>query len=264
MDIDGKKTKIPAPPGAGREDEGADHLRQSSHDVPLAESAESVNRSPGEDGQHDDSQAQQTDNDDLPRWRLYLMVLSLGVTNLLIALDTSILGPAIPAITSEFRTLDHIGWYVSAYLLTLMPLQLVLSRLVAFYDPKTFYMLFTLVFEVGSTLCASAPSSPVFVLGRAMAGVGAGGITAGTFAVIGRGTPRRERPRLMACFAALQAVAYTAGPTLSGALTDTYLTVCIMPSIDLSFKLTRTLSGASHFGSTYVSPPSPLVSSTVD
>lgn len=31
-------------------------------------------------------------NEDLPKWRLYLLTFSLGLANLLVALDTSILG----------------------------------------------------------------------------------------------------------------------------------------------------------------------------
>jgi MFS family permease len=95
---------------------------------------------------------------------------------------------------------------------------------VAFYEPKIFYVTSMLVFEVGSIICATSPNSPVFILGRAVAGLGAAGMTAGGFAIIGH-TPMRERPRLMAFFTALQAVAYTSGPTMSGALTDSYLTV---------------------------------------
>ena len=110
------------------------------------------------------------------------------------------------------------------YLLTLMPFQLLFGRLVGFFEPKLFHMLSLLVFEVGSVICATAPGSAVFILGRAVAGFGAAGMTAAGFAIIGH-TPMRERPRLMAFFAALQAVAYTAGPTMSGALTDSHLTV---------------------------------------
>lgn len=105
-----------------------------------------------------------------------------------------------------------------------MPFQLVFGRLVGFYEPKLFYTVFVLGFEVGSILCATSPNSAIFILGRAVAGFGAAGMTAGGFAIIGH-TPMRERPRLMAFFTALQAVAYTSGPTMSGALTDSYLTV---------------------------------------
>jgi predicted MFS family arabinose efflux permease len=36
-----------------------------------------------------------------------------------------------------------------------------------------------LVFVVGSTVCAAAPNSIAFIIGRAVAGVGAGGVLSG-------------------------------------------------------------------------------------
>jgi hypothetical protein len=34
-----------------------------------------------------------------------------------VALDNNIIAVAIPRITNEFHTLNHVGWYGSAYLL---------------------------------------------------------------------------------------------------------------------------------------------------
>ncbi|KXJ90365.1 major facilitator superfamily domain-containing protein [Microdochium bolleyi] len=163
------------------------------------------------------------DEEEIPRWRMYLLTLALGLRSLLAAFDASMLGPALPAITSEFQALDHIGWYTSAYLLAQMPFQLVFSRLAVYYEAKMFNMVALVVFEVGSVLCATAPNSPVFILGRAVSGLGAAGMVAGAFVIIGN-IPMRERPRLLAIFFALQSIALTAGPSLSGALTDSYLT----------------------------------------
>lgn len=105
-----------------------------------------------------------------------------------------------------------------------MPFQLVFSRLAAFFEGKLFNMLALAIFEMGSVICALASNSPVFILGRAISGLGAAGIVAGMFVVINT-IPMRERPRLLAIFFALQSIAFTAGPTLSGVLTDSYLTV---------------------------------------
>lgn len=134
------------------------------------------------------------------------------------------IGPAIPTITSEFGTLDHIGWYTSAYILGSVSCQPFFARLILYYDQKWFYMICVLVLEVGSVICATAPSSPVLLLGRALSGCGAAGITAGAFALVGRLTPLRERPRLLAMFVALQSLAYSAGPTVSGAFTASSVT----------------------------------------
>ncbi len=134
------------------------------------------------------------------------------------------LGPAIPRITSDFHTLDDIGWYTSAYLLAQLSCQPVFGRFFLYFQPKLWYSMFVLVFEVGSVLCATAPNSPAFVLGRAVAGCGAAGILTGSIAIYGDAAPMRERPRGMALIASFQSIAYMSGPVLSGALTGSRLT----------------------------------------
>jgi MFS family permease len=132
--------------------------------------------------------------------------------------------PALPAITTEFHTVDDIGWYSSVYLLVQMSCQPVFGRLLQFYEPKMFYMVSLGIFQIGSIVCATSPSSIALILGRAVAGSGAAGIVTGSLAIFGDSAPMRERPRGMAVIAALQSVAYLAGPILSGALTDSWLT----------------------------------------
>lgn len=46
------------------------------------------------------------------------IILSLFMGTLLVALDQTIIGTAIPTITDEFHSLGDVGWYGSAYLLT--------------------------------------------------------------------------------------------------------------------------------------------------
>lgn len=98
------------------------------------------------------------------------------------------------------------------------------ARLILYYQQKWFYMICVVVLELGSIICATAPSSPVLIFGRAISGCGAAGITAGAFALFGRLTPMRERPRLIAMFTALQSLAYSSGPTISGAFTGSSVT----------------------------------------
>lgn len=54
----------------------------------------------------------------------------------LVALDRTIIGTAIPAITNEFHSVGDIGWYGSAYQLTTAASQLVFGRVYKFYNIK--------------------------------------------------------------------------------------------------------------------------------
>jgi len=51
--------------------------------------------------------------------KLYVLIAALSLAVFLFALDMSILVTAIPLITEKFHSTDDIGWYVSAYMLSL-------------------------------------------------------------------------------------------------------------------------------------------------
>jgi MFS family permease len=131
---------------------------------------------------------------------------------------------AIPHITSDFKTVDDIGWYGSAYLLTQMACQPVFGRVYVYFEPKVIYLTFLLVFEIGSIVCATAPVSIALIIGRAIAGCGAAGMLTGSLAIFARRSPPRRRPRGMAIMAGISSLAMMLGSTVGGVITDSSLT----------------------------------------
>lgn len=87
---------------------------------------------------------------------------------------------AIPAITDEYHSLPDVGWYGSVYLLTCCAFQLLFGKVYTFFSVKVVFITSIVIFEASSALCGAAPNSPAFIVGRAIAGVGAAGIFAGT------------------------------------------------------------------------------------
>jgi len=79
--------------------------------------------------------------------RLVAVLFSLTLGTFLMALDTTIITVAIPKISSEFQSLDQVGWFGSAYLITLTAFQPISSSLYKSFDPKTMYLAFMIVFE---------------------------------------------------------------------------------------------------------------------
>ena len=136
----------------------------------------------------------------------------------------SLIATAIPRITSEFNSIDDIGWYASAYLLAQMSLQPTFGRVYIYFEAKIMFLISLLAFEVGSVICAVAPSSSVLILGRATAGAAAAGMLTGNLAIFGQVVPLRNRPRGMAIMTGLYSIATLAGPTVGGVLTDSRLT----------------------------------------
>lgn len=55
-------------------------------------------------------------------------------------------------------------------------------------------MLSLFLFELGSLVCALAPSSSALIIGRAIAGFGSAGILTGSFVIVALAVPLRLRP----------------------------------------------------------------------
>lgn len=55
-------------------------------------------------------------------WKLVIIIVSLCLGTLLIAIDNTILAVAIPRITTVFNSLNDVGWYSLAYLLSITAL----------------------------------------------------------------------------------------------------------------------------------------------
>ncbi|KAI9691805.1 MAG: hypothetical protein M1822_007877 [Bathelium mastoideum] len=153
---------------------------------------------------------------------LKLAVLSFGLclAIFVVALDNTIIATAIPRITSVFDSLDDVGWYGSAYLLTTTSLQPSFGKVYTYMDVKYTYLAALVIFEVGSVLCAAATSSKMLIVGRAVAGAGAAALFSGGMTIIGFAVPLRKRPFYIALLSSMFGISSIVGPILGGALTD--------------------------------------------
>ncbi|KAF7117596.1 hypothetical protein CNMCM5793_006688 [Aspergillus hiratsukae] len=117
-------------------------------------------------------------------WALASLTLAFMSICFVLAIDNTILATAIPHITSDFHSLNDIGWYGSSYLIAQMALLPTCGRLYAFYNIKWVYCISLAVFELGSIVSAVAPNSVALIIGRAVSGLGAAGLVSGTTTIL--------------------------------------------------------------------------------
>ncbi|CAG9989463.1 unnamed protein product [Clonostachys byssicola] len=134
--------------------------------------------------------------------------------------DSTILAVAIPSITRHFGTTEHIGWYLSIYRITSGSFQPMVGKLYSLMPPKLLVLVSLAIFIAGVAISAAAPSSVVFIIGRAIVGLGTAGVTAGVFAIIIQLCHLRRRPTYASIGAATEAMASLAAPLLGGVLVD--------------------------------------------
>ncbi|KAL9626351.1 MAG: hypothetical protein Q9204_007375, partial [Flavoplaca sp. TL-2023a] len=149
-----------------------------------------------------------------------ILTIALMLSVFMIGLDTNIIGTAIPTMTARFHSLNDVGWYGSAYLMTQLALQPTFGKLYTLFNIKFIYIGALVIFELGSTICAAAPSSVIFILGRAISGAGSAGIWSGSFTIGTYLVPLRRKPLYISIVTSMYGVAAVAGPLLGGVFTD--------------------------------------------
>ncbi|MCJ1439371.1 hypothetical protein MMC27_008763 [Xylographa pallens] len=132
----------------------------------------------------------------------------------------TIVTTAIPRITDEFDSLDQVGWYGSAFFLTLAAFQSTWGKLYKYFPLKTVFITSISIFEVGSLVCGVSKNSLTLIIGRAIAGCGAAGIVSGCYIIIAFVAPPNKRPAYTGIIGAVFGCASVAGPLLGGVFTD--------------------------------------------
>ncbi|KAI0847850.1 MFS general substrate transporter [Daldinia vernicosa] len=152
--------------------------------------------------------------------RLVLIHTAICLCNFLVGLDLNLIATAIPVITSEFNSINDVGWYGATFQLALCTTQPLTGKTFVLFSKKSAYLLYVAIFEIGSLVCALAPSSKALIVGRAVAGIGASGIFAGGFAILTTIIPLHKRAIWNGILSATFAMASIVGPPLGGALTQ--------------------------------------------
>lgn len=139
---------------------------------------------------------------------------------LLAALDQTIVAPAMPTIAEALGHAQYLPWIVTAYLLTATAMAPLYGKISDVHGRRPTLYAAILIFLAGSLVAALAPNMLVLIIGRAIQGLGGGGLFALAQTVIGDLVPPKERARYAAWISGTWAVASIAGPLLGGTFAE--------------------------------------------
>jgi len=147
-------------------------------------------------------------------------ILALLFTGVLMgALDIAIIGPALPAVREAFGIDERAAaWMITIYVLFNLIGTPVMAKLSDRFGRRSVYAADVALFGFGSLLVAAAPTYRWVLAGRAVQGLGAGGIFPVASAVIGDVFPPERRGAALGLIGAVFGIAFLVGPILGGLL----------------------------------------------
>jgi EmrB/QacA subfamily drug resistance transporter len=153
------------------------------------------------------------------RW-LALLILCLG--DLMIVLDVTIVGVALPSIRTDLGfSEESLAWVVNAYLITFGGFLLLGGRLGDLFGHRTLFLAGIALFTAASTVCGLANSQEALVAARAVQGIGGAVVSAVALSLmITLFTEPTERAKAMGIFGFVASGGGSLGVLLGGIITD--------------------------------------------
>ncbi|GAB2452483.1 EmrB/QacA subfamily drug resistance transporter [Conyzicola lurida] len=152
--------------------------------------------------------------------RIIPIFIALMVAMLLSSLDQTILGTALPTIVGELDGVQHMLWVATAYILGATVVMPMYGKLGDLIGRKTLFLVALSIFIVGSIIGGFATNMELLIAGRAIQGLGGGGLMILSQAIIADVVPPRDRGKYGGFIGAVFAFSAVVGPLLGGLFTD--------------------------------------------
>ena len=151
---------------------------------------------------------------------ILLVLVGLMTAMLLSALDQTIFSTALPTIVGDLDGVDHMLWVTTAYILAATVMMPVYGKLGDLMGRKSLFIIAISLFIVGSVVGGLSQGMTELIAGRAIQGLGGGGLMILSQAIIADIVPARERGKYMGLMGGVFALASVVGPLLGGWFTE--------------------------------------------
>lgn len=151
-------------------------------------------------------------------WSPHLRPLTIGllIVGTAWAFESLAVATILPEAATELGGLSLYGWAFSAFLLANLVTVSIAGSEVDRIGPLIPFALGIGFFILGLALAAIAPTMPLLVGARTVQGIGAGMLSAVSFAVIGGSYPDSARPRMLALMSTAWVIPGLGGPAIAG------------------------------------------------
>ncbi|MBM7694232.1 EmrB/QacA subfamily drug resistance transporter [Peribacillus deserti] len=149
-----------------------------------------------------------------------LVLTGLIVGMFFSALEQTIVGTAMPTIIAELNGFSIFAWVTTAYLITSTIVVPIVGKLSDLYGRRSLYLIGTIIFIIGSGLCATASTMEQLIIYRGIQGIGGGMIMPLSQTIIGDIFTAEQRAKWQGIFGALFGLSSVIGPFFGGVIVD--------------------------------------------
>jgi MFS family permease len=148
------------------------------------------------------------------------LTVGLLLTVVCIAFDGLAVTTVMPIAVRDLRGLTAYGWTFSAFMLASIIGITVAGQRTDRRGPRDAFAAGLALFGVGLAGGGAAPSMAIFIVARAVQGLGAGGLSAVVYASVARCYAAERQPRMLALLSTAWVVPGLVGPGLGGFVAD--------------------------------------------
>src|SRR5487761_540687 len=153
--------------------------------------------------------------------QLYRVMAGLMVSLFVAAMDSTVVGTALPTIARDLGSFQLYPRIVAGYLITATTTVPLWGRLADLHVRRRVLLVGIVVFVVASALCATSSSMIWLIAFRTLQGIGAGCIQPIVFTILGDIFPLKQRAPLSGLFSSMWAIAAIIGPALGALFVST-------------------------------------------
>ncbi len=156
----------------------------------------------------------------LSKRRKALITLATLIGTFLAALDSTVVGTAMPTVIGDLGGLSLYSWVFAAYLLAATVTGPIFGTLSDTYGRKPVYLAGIFLFLLGSVLAGTAESMTGLIAFRTLQGLGAGAVQPVAITIVGDIFELETRARIQGLFGAVWGISAVVGPAAGGLITD--------------------------------------------
>ncbi|QIM18649.1 MFS transporter [Leucobacter coleopterorum] len=156
----------------------------------------------------------------LTQRRIWIIFSALIAGMLLSSLDQTIVSTAMPTIVGQLGGVEHQAWITTAYLLATTIVMPIYGKFGDVLGRRNLFLIAIALFTLASVGCAFADNFWMFVVFRAIQGLGGGGLMILSQAIIADIVPASERGKYMGPLGGIFGLSAVAGPLLGGYFVD--------------------------------------------